>query len=304
MGVDGSDTRASDRSAPPASTSAAMSDAGPLYNETLTDALPSVVFVLDDEGIVRLWNRAAEEFTGTAREDVLGTATVSAAFYQDDRRAKTLADKVVEAPEWADEVFGVERSTEVSYTRYEDSSTMLNAKGEEVHIDFTAAYLRGRRVRRRRRDGRGLLGTTHDERARERGERDAFGTGLGSVIGPGELRGPQEHARRGSSKHRHSRQRSRIEPGGNLLTSRTGNGGIGRPDRRDHRASERDRIAHRRSVRGPRSGGRQDGAVQRDDGGGRRHRPAGHYRRRTGSKRGHGGPALRQARERNGRVDR
>jgi PAS domain S-box-containing protein len=58
-----------------------MSDAGPLYNETLTDALPSVVFVLDAEGIVQLWNRAAETFTGTSREEVIGTAEVSRAFY-------------------------------------------------------------------------------------------------------------------------------------------------------------------------------------------------------------------------------
>ena len=65
----------------------------------LTDALPSVVFVLDAEGLVRLWNRAAEEFTGTPREDVLGTTAVSMAFYHDDRRTKTLADKIVEAPE-------------------------------------------------------------------------------------------------------------------------------------------------------------------------------------------------------------
>ena len=114
------------------------SDAGSLFNETLTDALPSVVFVLDAEGLVRLWNRAAEEFTGTPREDVLGTTAVSTAFYQDDRRAKTLADKIVEAPESADEVFGVTRSTGAAETRYGDTSTMVMTDGEEIDAWFTA----------------------------------------------------------------------------------------------------------------------------------------------------------------------
>ena len=123
----------------PITRTAATPSAKALCNEVLTDAMPSVVFVLDPDGVVRLWNRAAEEFTGTDRADVVGTAEVSTAFYQDGRSAQTLADKVVEAPESADEVFGVSRSTDVSYTRYEDTSTMVNAASEEVDIWFTAA---------------------------------------------------------------------------------------------------------------------------------------------------------------------
>ena len=56
------------------------------------DAIPTTVFALDSDGAVALWNRRAEEFTGTPREDVLGTKQVSVAFYQDGRRAQTPAD--------------------------------------------------------------------------------------------------------------------------------------------------------------------------------------------------------------------
>ncbi|EJN60283.1 methyl-accepting chemotaxis protein [Halogranum rubrum] len=109
-----------------------------LEYDTLADAIPLAVFVLDTDRTVRCWNRAAEELTGTPRTDVVGTDEVSVAFYQDGRRARTLADKVVEAPESADSVFGVTRSTDVDYTRYEDTSTMLDATHEEIAIWFTA----------------------------------------------------------------------------------------------------------------------------------------------------------------------
>ena len=105
---------------------------------TLLDAIPVCVFVLSPDREVVHWNRAAEELCGTARDDVVGTDEVSVAFYQDGRRAMTLADKVADAPESADEEYGVRRSPEVSYTRYEDTSTMVDARGREIAIWFTA----------------------------------------------------------------------------------------------------------------------------------------------------------------------
>jgi methyl-accepting chemotaxis protein len=111
---------------------------GVLDAETLLDAMPVCVFVLSPEREVLHWNRAAEELCGAAREDVVGTDEVSVAFYHDGRRAMTLADKVVEAPESADTEFDVRRSPGVSYTRYEDTSTMVDATGKEVDIWFTA----------------------------------------------------------------------------------------------------------------------------------------------------------------------
>ena len=133
------ETRAGERTSGRAGTEReSREESAFLEYDLLADAIPQAVFVLDADRTVRCWNRAAEVLTGTSREDVVGTRDVSVAFYQDGRRAKTLADKVVQAPESADSTFGVNRSTDVDYTRYEDTSTMLNAADEEVAIWFTA----------------------------------------------------------------------------------------------------------------------------------------------------------------------
>jgi methyl-accepting chemotaxis protein len=104
-------------------------DAEPL---AVLDAVPVCVFVLSPEREMLHWNQAAEELCGTAWEGMVGSDEVSVAFYQDSRRAMTLADEVVVAPESADEEYGVRRSTDVSYTRYDDTSRMVGASGEEV----------------------------------------------------------------------------------------------------------------------------------------------------------------------------
>lgn len=109
------------------------------YN-ALLDGIQYSVFVLDTEKRVVAWNETLAEFTGTPREEILGETGASTAFYQDGRRAKTLADKVIEAPESADSVFDVPRA-ETEETAYADESTMLNARGEERDIRFTATPL-------------------------------------------------------------------------------------------------------------------------------------------------------------------
>ncbi|MFC6723759.1 methyl-accepting chemotaxis protein [Halobium palmae] len=135
----GGDGPGEGRTDEPSNGSTADSPAAMLMeNERLADAIPLCVFVLGPDHEVRIWNREAETLCGTPREEVVGTTEVSVAFYQDGRRAKTLADKVVDAPETAAEEYGVNRSEGVRYTRYEDTSTMKNARGEEVEIWFTA----------------------------------------------------------------------------------------------------------------------------------------------------------------------
>lgn len=109
------------------------------YN-ALTDGIGYPTFVLDADRRVVVWNEALAAFTGTPREEILGKADASTAFYQDGRRAKTLADKVLEAPESVDQVFDVPRA-DGEGTGYEDHSTMLNARGEERDIRFRAAPL-------------------------------------------------------------------------------------------------------------------------------------------------------------------
>ena len=108
-----------------------------LAHPMLLDAIPEPTFALNADHEVIAWNRALGEFTGTPPDEAVGTKQASVPFYQDGRRAKTLADKVVDAPESADEEYGVPRS-DTEYTRYEDTSTMLNARGEETEIWFTA----------------------------------------------------------------------------------------------------------------------------------------------------------------------
>ena len=170
----------------PASAPASAPPTPILDTETLLDAIPVCVFVLSPEREVRHWNRAATELCGTARDDVVGTDEVSVAFYQDGRRAMTLADKVAEAPERADEEYGVSRSPDVSYTRYEDTSTMVDARGREVDIWFTAQPVY--------RDGEfaGVVEMVHD-RSDEVREREAVEELVGEVtatlaaLGDGDL---------------------------------------------------------------------------------------------------------------------
>ncbi|TKX52960.1 PAS domain-containing protein, partial [Halorubrum sp. SP9] len=74
------------------------------------------------------------------REKAVGHGHVSELFYPDGRRADTLADKVLDAPANADEVYGVE-PCDSARDRYRDTSTMVDRHGEERHIEFTATAL-------------------------------------------------------------------------------------------------------------------------------------------------------------------
>ncbi|OTF02721.1 methyl-accepting chemotaxis protein [Halorubrum sp. SD612] len=94
-------------------------------------------FILDTEGNVAEWNESLAALTGVDRADALGHDYASELFYPDGRRADTLADKVLDAPEDADEVYDVERSGSARI-RYRDTSTMVDRHGEEKHIEFTA----------------------------------------------------------------------------------------------------------------------------------------------------------------------
>ena len=77
--------------------------------EQVFNATSVPTFILDAEGNVAEWNESIASLTGKAREDAIGHAHVSELFYPDGRRADTLADKVLDAPETADEEYGVER---------------------------------------------------------------------------------------------------------------------------------------------------------------------------------------------------
>jgi len=113
----------------------------PLGYEAILDHVGTCLFVMNDEGDIVFWNRGSETLTGEDREDAYDYDLASQAFYHDGRRGKTLADKVLDAPESADEEYGVPRVAEYDYTLYRDRSTMTAAAGDERHISFSAAPL-------------------------------------------------------------------------------------------------------------------------------------------------------------------
>ncbi|WP_136717577.1 methyl-accepting chemotaxis protein [Halorientalis salina] len=116
-------------------------DAIPIDTERLLDHVGTCLFVLDADGDIVLWNSGAEELTGVTAEAAAEVEMASEAFYHDGRRGQTLADKVLDAPENADEAYGVPTVDDVEYTLYRDRSTMADAEGEDRHISFSAAPL-------------------------------------------------------------------------------------------------------------------------------------------------------------------
>ncbi|QLH82753.1 methyl-accepting chemotaxis protein [Halosimplex pelagicum] len=97
------------------------------------------LFVLDAEGEILTWNAQLERLTGVPEAEAQAMEMASMAFYPDGRRGKTLADKVIDAPERTDEVYDVPRVEDASFTLYRDTSVMQDQHGEEVHISFSAA---------------------------------------------------------------------------------------------------------------------------------------------------------------------
>ncbi|ELZ41343.1 methyl-accepting chemotaxis sensory transducer with Pas/Pac sensor [Halorubrum californiense DSM 19288] len=108
--------------------------------EQVFDATSIPTFILDCGGNVAEWNESIASLTGADRDEAIGHGHVSELFYPDGRRADTLADKVLDAPENADEVYGVE-PCDSARDRYRDSSTMIDRHGDERHIEFTATAL-------------------------------------------------------------------------------------------------------------------------------------------------------------------
>jgi methyl-accepting chemotaxis protein len=106
-------------------------------DDELLDGIGTPVFMLDASGSVAAWNNAVEDLTGCPEDEALASDQVSQAFYPDGRRAKTLADKVVEAPRTAAAEFDVETLDE-GRNLYGDSGTMLDRSGEEHVIEFMA----------------------------------------------------------------------------------------------------------------------------------------------------------------------
>lgn len=65
-----------------------------IYYESLIDDLGAPVFVIDHDHTVITWNKACEELTGLAAEEVIGTNNHSTGFYSEKRNM--LADLIIE----------------------------------------------------------------------------------------------------------------------------------------------------------------------------------------------------------------
>jgi len=97
------------------------------------------LFVLDADGEILTWNVQLERLTGVPEAEAQAMEMASMAFYPDGRRGKTLADKVIDAPERTHEVYDVPKVDDASFTLYRDTSVMQDQHGEDVHISFSAA---------------------------------------------------------------------------------------------------------------------------------------------------------------------
>lgn len=115
----------------------------PFDFHAILDHINTSLFVVDEDGYPVHWNSAVEQLTGDSFEDAKAKVeehgVLGPAFYHDGRRSMTLAEKVIEAPERADEEYGVPRVEGVDYTLYADQSVMKDAHGEDRHIEFSAA---------------------------------------------------------------------------------------------------------------------------------------------------------------------
>ena len=111
--------------------------------ESVFDYLDAAVVVLDAEGRVVVWNRRCEELVGHSKEEAAAVlereGVLGPAWYHDGRRSMLLAEKVVDAPEYADEEYGISRVDGADFTLYGDTSSFVDTNGEERHIEFTAA---------------------------------------------------------------------------------------------------------------------------------------------------------------------
>jgi len=107
--------------------------------EAVLDTVGIPLFVTDADGNAVVWNSSIEDLTGVSAREAREKAMLSQAFYHDGRRAKTLADKVLDAPRNADTAYGVDRVAGVDDALYRDESVMTDAGGTDRNIDFRAA---------------------------------------------------------------------------------------------------------------------------------------------------------------------
>ncbi|WP_115863531.1 methyl-accepting chemotaxis protein [Halorussus litoreus] len=110
-------------------------------DDDLLDGIGVPVFMRDAQREeVAAWNSALAELTGVEADELLGTDGAAKAIYSDGSCEHTLAEKVGEAPESADEAFDVERG-DADGTLYTDSATIPGPDGGQRRVELSAMPL-------------------------------------------------------------------------------------------------------------------------------------------------------------------
>ncbi len=106
-------------------------------DDALLDGIGVPVFMISTDSKIQAWNGPMEELTGMRGEQATEFDSVSQALGTGGHQEQTLASKVLEAPENADEVFGVERA-DSNLTLYQERGTISDTTGDERECVFTA----------------------------------------------------------------------------------------------------------------------------------------------------------------------
>lgn len=115
---------------------------------SIIESLPMPAFLVDADHTLIRYNYGFAKLGGVDSEELLGEDyrdVTTEVIYTDKRRELSLCNKVVKEPRTAHEVYDVKRADmENPYTNsivYQDSSTILNRRGEEVDVVFVAMPL-------------------------------------------------------------------------------------------------------------------------------------------------------------------
>ncbi|MDI9243714.1 diguanylate cyclase [Marinobacter sp. CHS3-4] len=100
------------------------------FRESIIDRANVWINVLDTEGKVVLWNRAAEEISGYTRDEVMNSDVVWSLLYPDEETRETVLAKVSEILRDQGEVVGFE-------------TTICNKSGEQRIISWNSRSLKG-----------------------------------------------------------------------------------------------------------------------------------------------------------------
>jgi methyl-accepting chemotaxis protein len=111
-----------------------------IEDDVLIDGLGRPVFVIDPDGEVVAWNHSVERLTGNGDATAIGATDVSGVFYPDGRDVAMLAERVLEAPESADQEADVTLE-DPDLSLYAERETFTDRHGETRHVRHTAMPL-------------------------------------------------------------------------------------------------------------------------------------------------------------------